>query len=159
MVPKGEAQRNILGRALLIRHASIISLSRPLSSQPYNPSSNYFDPLLDIALAPLLFHALTIRSTTWSMPLPFFTWANIVGPPSLVEIRQPYPTAPHNSSEQAYLPDFPSIPVHDIQVGANDLRKICLVDNQQITLRDTWSSLAWDFVASTDIDHVDDVVC
>ena len=83
------------GRALLIRHASIISLSWPLSSQPYNPFPNYFDPL-DAALAPLLFHALTIRSTMWSMPLPFFTCANIVGPPSLVEIRQPYPTAPHN---------------------------------------------------------------
>lgn len=35
------------------------------------------------AAAPLLRHADRIKSTMWSIPLPFLTCAKIVGPPSL----------------------------------------------------------------------------
>lgn len=46
-----------------------------------------------------------------------------------------------------------------LQVGAHGLREVCLVDYEQVGLRDARPSLARHLISPSNVDHVDDVVC
>lgn len=58
-----------------------------------------------------------------------------------------------------YSPDLSCVSVHDVQVRANELSEVRLVDDQEVTLGYARPALPWDFVSSTDIYHVYDIVC
>ncbi|KAI6773391.1 hypothetical protein HG531_000240 [Fusarium graminearum] len=56
------------------------------------------------------------------------------------------------------LSDLSGIPLHNTQISANKLCQVGLVHDQQITLRNTRSTLSGDLVATADIDNVDDEI-
>lgn len=51
-----------------------------------------------------------------------------------------------------------SIILHDSQVCTHNLREVCLVNNEQIRLRDSGTTLAGNLVTPTDVDHVYNIV-
>ena len=47
---------------------------------------------------------------------------------------------------------------HDIEVCADGLGEVSLVDDKKVALRDSWSAFARNLVAACDVDHLDGVV-
>lgn len=110
--------------------------------------------------APLAFQALNIRLTIWSTFFPFFTCANIVGPPSLFRLCQRVSKSNNNIEQVGVdLPHLPGIPLHNPKIRADNIRQVRLVHHQQIALRDSGSPLPWNLVSAAHIDHIDNKVC
>lgn len=74
---------------------------------------------------------------------------NMLHPDPLLDLRE---------DRRPPLPHLPRVPVHDIQIRADNLGEIGLVDDQQVALCDARASFPRDLVAAADVDDVDDVI-
>jgi hypothetical protein len=68
---------------------------------------------------------------------------------AVFDLRKHKRTAPTHSLRVAF---------HDLQVRANASREISLVDDEQVRLRDSGATLAWDFISAANIDDLDSVI-
>jgi hypothetical protein len=59
---------------------------------------------------------------------------------------------------RAALSNLARIALHNAQISTHSLCQINLVNNQQVTARNTWSAFARHFVSASDVNYVDNVV-
>lgn len=71
---------------------------------------------------------------------------------------QPLPLLNNRKNRRPPLPHLRRIPLHNPQIRSHRLRKINLVNNQQIRPRDTRPALSGHLVPTRNVDHVDDEI-